>query len=94
MKMVIRKALHLKFRNKQWEPPRDIDGFKEDGTDLLFSTKNLEVARFTAGQFEKMEGRRSRHHRTLRSIVTGVEGAALAGFRYSELKLGIGSPSG
>ena|ERR1700693_1838737 len=60
MKITTKKILHLKLRSTQeWEPPREIAAFKEDGTDLvLLDTNNREVARFAAGEFEewKVEG--------------------------------------
>ena len=36
MQMIVKKILRLKFRtNTEWEPDREIAGFKEDGTDLV-----------------------------------------------------------
>jgi hypothetical protein len=54
MKLTVRKVLRIKLRSTdKWEPDRVIDGLKEEDTDLVILDKNgLEVARFTAADYE------------------------------------------
>ncbi len=54
MKIMIRKTLELKLRGKsESEPPREIHGFREEGTDLVILDANgLDQKRITAGEAE------------------------------------------
>jgi len=55
MKITTNKTLKMKLRGKdQWEPPRAIHGFREDGTDLVvLDAHGLEQARLSAGKVEQ-----------------------------------------
>ena len=54
MKFQLTKTLQLRRRGQaEWEPGRNIFGFREEGTDLIVVDKNNnEAERFQAGDYD------------------------------------------